>query len=114
MGHIHESHGVHILTWRCNQVGKIVRHTTRDNDTAEDEAEQGHLVFSTKEEQSEEVGVSDFDDGDWSTVFVNAANAPLGGLTGEMAPVQAKWEGGGPGHQPVVVDLRDYPNEHDL
>ena len=121
MGHIHESHGAHIHTWKCNQAGKFVRPSARDSDTARDEAEQNHFVISAEEDESMEVDVSSVDDSDWalptseSTVFVNAANSPLGRANRrDGTRVRQEAIFGGPGHQPVVVDLKDYPNERDL
>ena len=116
MGHIHESHGAHIHAWQCNQAGKFVQPTASDGDTAEDEAEQSLLAFSTEQGESEDMDVDGDDSAlptSESTVFVNAANAPRANRR-DGTRVRQETVFGGPGYQPVVVDLKDYPNERDL
>jgi hypothetical protein len=92
MGHIHESHGVSIHHWTRDASGRFIRPSAQNDATGDSSDAQS----STGE----------------STVFVNAANQPHGpnawrvlkkGVDGDKFRVPF----GGPGFQPVVVDLKD-------
>lgn len=78
-GHIHEAHGVEFRTYTNMADGKLGL-----SDAIEDRQALSQLGHHT--------------------VFANAANMPLGSrahVNGKSVPV------GGPGFQPVVVDLKD-------
>ncbi|KAJ3877547.1 Metallo-dependent phosphatase-like protein [Lentinula edodes] len=79
-GHIHEAHGAHVHSWSKGNVGS---------------------VQNSAQTQADEPMVEDDEDGDDVTVFVNAANWPMGQRKLEY---QTK-AFGRPGFRPVVVDM---------
>lgn len=79
-GHIHEAHGAHVHSWSKGNVGS---------------------VQNSAQTQADEPMVEDDEDDDDVTVFVNAANWPMGQRKLEY---QTK-AFGRPGFRPVVVDM---------
>ncbi|KAG5341107.1 hypothetical protein C0989_011560 [Termitomyces sp. Mn162] len=117
-GHIHESRGAHVHAWGPEGTNTLPEVTVIDDDDDDDEDEDNmddlDIGFKPDEDchGNEDVAVDRKDtgkDGDGTqrlheTVFVNASNSPAGKGTwraGQRVPA------GGPGFQPVVVDLRD-------
>ncbi|KAJ4471488.1 Metallo-dependent phosphatase-like protein [Lentinula aciculospora] len=81
-GHIHEAHGAHIHSWSKGNVGNVQNYVETDDPMT------GHYL--------------DEDDND-VTVFVNAANWPMGQRKLEYQTNTF----GGSGFRPVVVDMLD-------
>lgn len=84
-GHIHESHGAYIHSWDAANNLEPPRVQVEDEDTdysMEDEVDAGDVE---------------------RTIFVNAANWPMG----RAAARRGTGVFGGPGFQPVIIDLKD-------
>ncbi|KAF8877459.1 Metallo-dependent phosphatase-like protein [Gymnopilus junonius] len=86
-GHIHEAHGSYIHTW--DPSSNFEPPVVQNDDPA---VTTGHVIQETNEDVER-------------TVFVNAANWPMGSRT-VRGGVRVKIFGG-PGFQAVVVDLKD-------
>lgn len=92
-GHIHEAHGAHIHTWdpAFNNAPPTIQNS--DSSMSSDDRPE-----STEESSPGEAALE-------KTVFINAASWPMGRNAfrrdGDRPPF------GGPGFQPVVVDLKD-------
>ena len=108
-GHIHEAHGAHIHHWTRDNKAPAVQN---DND----DMTQGDLkVQPDHKKQQDAKDIEMLDVGGpssaESTVFVNGANWPSGphawrGTIGGKN-VEGRVPFGGPGFQPIVVDLKD-------
>ena len=89
-GHIHEAHGAYIHTW--DPMSNFEPPEVQNDDP---------LVARSRDVASDEhESTSDVE----RTVFVNAANWPMGSRARRNG-VQSAF--GGPGFQPVVVDLKE-------
>ncbi|KAJ3995114.1 Metallo-dependent phosphatase-like protein [Lentinula boryana] len=88
-GHIHEAHGAHIHPWSKGNVGNVQN----------DQVEADDVQMTEQSDESSEVN----EDKDGVTVFVNAANWPMGQRRREYQ----NFGFGGPGFRPVVVDMLD-------
>ncbi|KAJ3761626.1 Metallo-dependent phosphatase-like protein [Lentinula raphanica] len=85
-GHIHEAHGAHIHSWSKGNVGSV------QNDFDRVESDEHSISNASASGEAGEV-----------TVFVNAANWPMG-----KRRVEYQTSGfGGAGFRPVVVDMLD-------
>ena len=82
-GHIHEAHGAYVHTWDSDDLP-----TVQNSDPVQASSDMETVENDDKER----------------TVFANAANWPMGELSrrdGVKSPF------GGPGFQPIVVDLKE-------
>lgn len=96
-GHIHEGHGAHIHDWNTSD--------STPPQVQNDGIIEGALIdLSDTEIQQSVTEYCPLDPPVGRTVFVNAATLPAGKLAWrdkQAVPI------GGPGFQPVVVDLKD-------
>ncbi|TRM64704.1 Metallo-dependent phosphatase-like protein [Schizophyllum amplum] len=103
-GHIHEDHGARIHPWKLAGAaidGEYASLPPMHNLVrSEDEEDPGHVPPAHQQ---------DLDASQERTVFVNAAAWPMGRLSQRIAKsgMRATAPFGGPGFQPVVVDLKD-------
>ncbi|KAG6907199.1 hypothetical protein DXG01_009979 [Tephrocybe rancida] len=116
-GHIHESRGAHIHAWGLEGDDELPEVKTFDGDSEDDDMddldvhldEEAYEFEGADTSSDEEETGSESRDGHGTrsepeTVFVNAATYPTGKRAwrrGHRIPF------GGPGFQPVVVDLQD-------
>lgn len=96
VGHIHEAHGAYVHTW--NPADDFTLPTVQNDDTIESTSSSN--ASEGEPRSSEGGGNVELE----KTVFVNAANWPMG--------PRARRDGiklifGGPGFQAVVVDLKE-------
>ena len=92
-GHIHEAHGAHIHTW--DPAFDNAPPTIQNSDSSMSIAAR---PVSTEESRPGEAELE-------KTVFINAASWPMGRNAFRRDGVRPPF--GGPGFQPVVVDLKD-------
>ncbi len=90
-GHIHEAHGAYVHPWlqdsTSGQAEAPVAQNSEPQSIKHDELHEG------------------FDEGVDYTVFVNGANYPMGHLALRDGVNMNKF--GGPGFQPIIVDLKE-------
>ncbi len=100
-GHIHEAHGAYIHTWTKDDFsGQEEPPTVQnvDTDSGDDLPVSGEAQSAAWEREREVEGKE-------TTVFVNGANYPSGLLAWRDGARMNRF--GGPGFQPVVVDLKE-------
>lgn len=106
-GHIHEARGAHIHTWdpQHDDQPPLIQYEATIND--ESDMEDLGIRLEEEEENSEQGVPSSCssDEPAERTVFVNAANWPSGPRAHSRGDGKVPF--GGPGFQPIVVDLKE-------
>jgi hypothetical protein len=98
-GHIHEAHGAYLHTWtKDNFSGQEEPPTVQNADSDGDLPVSGKTQRAASEREREVEGYE-------TTVFVNGASYPSGLLAWRDGVRMNRF--GGPGFQPVVVDLKE-------
>lgn len=99
-GHIHEAHGAYIHPWLKDSTSGLAEPPAAQN------SESQSAVDAKDEPQSSEYELHEgFDEEVDYTVFVNGANYPMGHLASRDGVHMN--QSGGPGFQPIIIDLKE-------